>query len=95
MLNHRIMLNHLVECYDSIYESLREPRLSRRGDIFVFDRAVLDDDRGLKNCLGRMDFDKTRLNEPGGDPADQGESRQSDMWGIHGSNSRGYVGWCS
>jgi UDP-glucoronosyl and UDP-glucosyl transferase len=37
----RIMLNYLVERYDSIYESLSEPLLSRRGDIFVFDRALI------------------------------------------------------
>ena len=37
----RIMLNYLIERYDSIYESLREPLLARRGDIFVFDRALI------------------------------------------------------
>jgi len=34
---------------------------------------ILDEDRGLKNCLGRMDFDKTRLNEPWGDRVDRGD----------------------
>ena len=37
----RIMLSYLVERYDSIYESLRKPLLARRGDIFVFDRALI------------------------------------------------------
>ena len=37
----RMMLDYLVERYDSIYESLREPLLARRGDIFVFDRALI------------------------------------------------------
>ena len=37
----RIMLSYLIERYDSIYESLREPLLARRGDIFVFDHALI------------------------------------------------------
>jgi MGT family glycosyltransferase len=37
----RVMLSYLVERYDSIYESLRKLLLARRGDIFVFDRALI------------------------------------------------------
>jgi len=37
----RIMLSYLVEHYDTIYESLRKLLLARRGDFFVFDRALI------------------------------------------------------
>ncbi len=40
-LGELVMFNYLVEQYDRVYESLREPLLSRRGDIFVFDRALI------------------------------------------------------
>ena len=35
-----------------------------------------------------------RMNR-GGDPADQSDSRQQYVGGMHGSNSRGYVGRCA
>ena len=37
----RIMLSYLVAHYDTIYESLRKLLLARRGDFFVFDRALI------------------------------------------------------
>ena len=36
-------------------------------------RLILDDGRCFKNCLWRMDFDKTRLDEA------RTDTRQSDM----------------
>ncbi len=40
-LGELLMFNYLVDRYDRVYDSLKGPLLSRKGDIFLFDRALI------------------------------------------------------